>query len=176
MVNIIKNFQYDIVSKVFHWLTFLLLVAQFTLAWIMPEVHGFNPPTSLMLWHVAVGTSLLLVCLLRIIWLLFRPPVPYSYQPFMLYCLSKTTHFLLYLLLLIVPLTGLLNSSARNWSIKLVNIIPLPQIAHHGDLGWKIGESHIFLAYLILILIILHILGALYHQFFIKDNLIRRMM
>src|SRR5260370_13682856 len=53
--------RYDSVSRLLHWLTLALLIAQYALGWFMPDVHGTAPPAGLQIWHVGVATTLFAV-------------------------------------------------------------------------------------------------------------------
>lgn len=61
--------------KALHWLTALMVVAQFIVAWTMPAIHRDVKPVGLIQWHLVIGSSLLIVLVLRLVWrLTHRPP------------------------------------------------------------------------------------------------------
>jgi cytochrome b561 len=85
-------------------------------------------------------------------------------------------HIALYSLLLVVPLLGWMNASARNWLVKLGGILPLPQIATPDTLSASIGELHSASATILLILIGMHVLAVVIHEVAFRDRLLRRML
>lgn len=90
--------------------------------------------------------------------------------------MSKTTHGLLYILIMLVPLLGWLNANGRSWLVIVAGIWPLPDIAAPDSLGASIGEWHSACATALLLMIGIHVAAALVHQFIFKDGLIRRML
>jgi cytochrome b561 len=168
--------RYDSVSRLLHWLTLALLIAQYALGWFMPDVNGTAPPAGLQIWHVGVGTTLLAVVAARLVWALLRPSPAPVVQSNLLNLLASIVHKLLYVLLIAVPLLGWLNASGRNWVVQLGGLVNLPQISTHGSIGAAIGEWHSASTILLLVVIGLHVAAALFHQFRHKDNLLGRML
>jgi cytochrome b561 len=170
--------EYDRVAKGLHWLVVVLLVVQFGVAWTMPDVSRDTKPIGLIAWHLSIGVFILLVMLVRLGWRAISdvPPVPADLAP-PLRLLSRATHFLLYGILIVQPLLGWINASARGWAVKLFGVIPLPALAPSGSSwGRAMGDVHQIVAFVLLGAVGLHVLGALYHQFILKDALLRRML
>lgn len=121
--------SYSQVAKTFHWLVVALIVVQFAIAWTMPDVGRGARPIGLIGWHLTVGTTILAVVFLRFAWRLTHPaPSPPADLPAALAALSRATHYGLYALLIILPLMGWANASARDWPVKLFAFIPLPHL------------------------------------------------
>ena len=70
--------KYDPIARLLHWLVLVLLIVQFGIAWTMPEIGRDSKPEGLIAWHLSVGTLILLVIVLRIVWRLTHavPPSP----------------------------------------------------------------------------------------------------
>ncbi|MHB1668241.1 MAG: cytochrome b [Thiomonas sp.] len=169
------NTRYGAVARLFHWAVVLLLVGEYSLAWLMPDIHKGTQPAGLIAWHLAIGPLILSVMLLRLGWRsAVGTPEPHpgvAWQELA----SKLTHGLLYVLLLVLPLLGWINASTRGWSISLLGI-PLPALASQGStVGRDLGEWHSTLAYIVLGLIGLHVSAAFYHHWVRKDGLLARM-
>lgn len=169
---------YNAPAKVLHWLIVGLLVAQFAVAWTMPDVGRDTKPIGLIAWHLSIGTVILLVMLIRLGWRLVStvPPAPSDLAP-PLRMLSRATHFLLYAILIVLPVLGWINASSRDWPVKLFGLIPLPALVASGS-GWghEMGDVHQIVAWVLLGAVGLHVLGALYHQFVLRDGLLRRLL
>lgn len=171
--------NYDPVAKSLHWLTVLLVVAQFIVAWTMPAIHHGMKPVGLIQWHLVIGSSLLIVVVLRLLWrLTHRPPPPAAGLPGWQRQTAAITHWALYVLLLAVPITGWLAASARPWVVHAFGILPLPMILPAGaKIGFEIGDYHGgSLAWALFGVAVLHILAALYHRLALRDRVLSRML
>ncbi len=170
--------QYNNTARSLHWLILVLLVIQFAVAWTMPDIDRDSKPVGLIAWHLSIGVIILLVMLVRLGWRAVSevPPPPADLQP-ALRLLSRTTHFLLYAILIVLPLLGWINANARGWTVWFLGVIPLPTLAApESSWGAEMGDVHQIFAYLLLGVAGLHVLGALYHQFVLRDALLSRML
>ena len=154
--------RYDRVAQGFHWLILALLIAQFSLAWTMPDITKDTPDTGLVAWHLSVGSTILLVMLLRLAWrLTHTPPPPPRDIPVALQILSRLTHWLLYGILIVLPVLGWINASSRGYPVLLFGAIPLPQLVPTGDpFGHAMGGIHATVALVLLGVVALHVMGA----------------
>lgn len=170
--------RYSATARVFHWLIVVLVAAQFGLAWTMPEIGRGSRPEGLIGWHLSVGLVILLVAAVRLIWRVWhRPPAPPRDLAPVLQYVSRLVHALLYTLLLILPLMGWANASARGWSLKLFGVLPLPALVPTGSaLGRQMGDIHATTATVFLLAIGLHVGGAAYHALILRDRTLQRML
>ena len=170
--------RYNDLAKTLHWLILVLLIAQFAIAWTMPEVHRYTEPVGLIAWHLSVGALILLIMLIRLVWrVVTAVPPPPADLPAPLQLLSRATHFLLYMILIVLPVLGWINASSRGWQVWLLGFIPLPALVPSGSAwGHTMGGVHQNVALILLGVAGLHILGAVYHQFVLRDTLLLRML
>ena len=170
--------RYDLIARLLHWLVVLLVIAQFVIGWTMPGVHRGDLPAGEVNWHLWVGVLLLLVMAVRVVWrITHRPPPAPKSLPAGLRILSTAGHHTLYLLLVITPVLGWLNASARGWTVSLFNLISLPALTSTtSSLGHALGRLHSPLSWVLLAVIVLHILAALYHRLVRKDQILARMI
>ena len=155
-----------------------LVVAQFAVAWTMPEVERGTPPVGLIAWHLSIGTAILAVMLVRLVWRKTHPapPAP-SDLPRSLQLVSRITHYALYGVLIALPFGGWANASARGWPVTLFGAIPLPPLSPKGtEWGLAAGDIHMAAATVLLVVIGLHLAGSAYHLFVLKDQTVRRMI
>lgn len=154
---------YSLTQICLHWIVALLVLAQFLnndaigAAWRAirrgnPEVPG----GALVTLHVVTGIAILAFTLWRIALRLRNgtPPAP-AEEPRILQIVAAATHGLLYLLLLVLPLSGL-----AAW---VGGIAPA-------------GEAHEMLTNVLLVLVGLHAVGALYQRFILKTDVVTRML
>jgi cytochrome b561 len=168
--------RYDPFARLLHWLIVALLIAQYVVAWTMPGIHRGTQPVGLVAWHLELGTAIIAVMSVRIVWrLLRREPDVIEGTPFTRQA-AWFTHGLLYVLLIVQPVMGWVNASYRGWSVTLFGVIPLPRLSPVGSpLGHVMGDVHQLLAWGLLGLVGLHVAAALYHQFVLRDGVLQRM-
>src|SRR6202012_2688958 len=95
--------RYDGVARLLHWSIVVLITIQFVIGWTMPDVHKDTRPVGLIAWHLGVGSALITVMVLRVLWRLTHRPAPDDLPP-LLGLASRVTHLFLYICLLLVPL------------------------------------------------------------------------
>lgn len=155
-----------------------LLVVQFAVAWIMPNVRGDKGPELLVSIHMSFGLIILFVMALRFLWRMTHtvPPLPEGMRWWQRVA-SHMTHYLLYFLLIILPFTGWIWASAKGWQITIFGAIDLPHLVSVNiSLARSVGIVHSLLATAVPLLIGFHIAAALYHHFVLKDSIMTRMM
>jgi len=169
--------SYGSTAKIFHWLIFLLLAAQYAIGSIMPHIGKKTLDQSWVHWHLLVGAVILLVIVARFAWRLFHPVALADGLTGWELVLSRLTHLMLYALVLVMTVLGWAAANYRGWEIKLFGVIPLPPLAAKGT-PWahEAGDIHDILVYVLLGFIALHVLGALYHYFIKRDRVVQRML
>ena len=169
--------RYNRTAMLLHWLMALGLVGTFALGFYM-EGLSFSPAKlKLIAWHKWAGISLLLIVVLRLVWRVTHrtPELPPGMRP-MARLSAHAGHYLLYLLMFAIPLTGWLASSAQGVSVVWFGIWQLPDlIAKDQDLGTRLQDAHKVLNYVFLVVVVGHVAAALHHHFIQKDDLLRRM-
>lgn len=169
--------EYGALAKLLHWGIVALLAAQYAVGWIMPHISANTPNESWVSWHLSIGAAILCVIILRLLWRLSRPVPLLATEPRWQNRLAHATHLVLYLLVILNPLLGWAAASYRGWGVFLFGIIPLPALAARGT-PWAhtAGDVHIVLTYVLLGAVALHIGGALYHHFLLRDRVLLRML
>ncbi len=130
--------------------------------------------------HKGTGMVILVLSLARIGWRMTWtmpnwPATMGSLQRLM----AKLTHIALYALMLILPVTGWIMSSANSkYPISIWGLFEWPKlaVAKGSALAEVAHEGHEVLGYLMAGLVALHVAAALHHHFIIKDNVLRRML
>jgi cytochrome b561 len=169
---------YSGTAKMLHWLVVLLLIAQFIFAWTMPHIGRDTPVTTLISLHFTFGIAILAVAAVRLGWRMTHPAPPHTPDiPRWQIGLSHAVHWLLYLLLVVVPLLGWINASWRGMPVMMFGLELPPLVGARAE-GWRwTGDVHGLLSnYAMLGLVGLHVAGALYHQVVRRDGVLRRML
>jgi cytochrome b561 len=151
-----------------HWAIALLIFAAFYLG-ISTKGIPLVAKTAYLRWHMPLGITVLLLMLVRLFvrWRTPRPEAATAGNAF-LDKIGEWTHYLLYILAFLMPLTGLMLSASYN----LAPVVFGGQGSLPRDLSPML---HGLIDPLLALLILLHILAALYHQFIRRDNLLARM-
>ena len=158
--------------------TSLRLIAALGLGWYMTGLPFSPSRLKLYNWHKWLGVTLLTLSLLRLLWrVTHRPPAHPLSMTGTQRLLAHGGHGALYLLMVIIPLSGWLMSSAKGVPTVWFGVLPLPDLlARDKELGKQLTELHFALNISLLVLIAVHTAAALLHQFVLKDDILRRML
>jgi cytochrome b561 len=168
---------YKPASKLLHWGTAALLIVQYFVGWVMPDIKRGMSPGRMMSIHLSFGVAILAIALVRYLWRLANPVTPVSGLPGWQRASSELVHLLLYALLLCTTVTGWLFASARGWTVDFLGVLPLPALVGQGsELGHALGRLHGALSSILLAAIGVHVLAALVHAFVLRDGVMRRMV
>ncbi|RDU94999.1 cytochrome b [Trinickia dinghuensis] len=162
-----------------HWLIAALMVCGFSLGWVMTSIHGFTPAKlRYVSWHKWIGVTVFALATLRILWRATHraPPLPPG-MPAWQRAGANLVHVLLYVLMIAIPITGYLFSSASNVPVVYLGIVPLPRlIAPDKALKAVFETAHLVLNWSLAALVLAHVGAALKHQWIDRDGLLARMI
>jgi cytochrome b561 len=167
---------YTSTAKALHWFVFVLLVVQYTIAWTMPDIGPTTPLTTL---HFSVGALIFLAVAVRLIWRMSHAEPKFDGGvPRWQVASARIVHWLLYLVLLVLPILGWINASWRDMPVSFFGLFTLPKIVATRAAGWGwTGDVHSLLAtYGLLGLVALHVVAAIYHFFGLRDRVLQRML
>lgn len=164
-----------------HWLVAISILTMLCLGLYMTakQVWFLYP------YHKSVGLLLVPIIVIRVIWRLKQGwPVPISHYSSIEQRLAKMTHWLLLILIVLMPLTGMIYSGASGHGFGIFGLElfthqyteagqPIPYSESWRDFG---QTAHRYLGNCLIALIVLHIVGALKHHFIDKDSTLKRML
>ena len=169
--------QYGTTAKVFHWLLVTLLLVQYLIGWLMPDIHRGVKPGAAMTFHVSFGIVILALIVLRFAWRLTHPVAPESSLPPWQRLSSEAVHWLLYALVLATTVTGWLFASFRGWSMSFLYLAPLPMLASGNAAAGKTMDGlHQAMEWALLVIIGIHVAAAMAHLFIYRDRIMQRML
>jgi cytochrome b561 len=172
-----RHLHYGTPAKIFHWLIVALLVVQYPIGWLMPDLHRNMQPGAPMTFHVSFGLTILLLIVLRLAWRLTHPVAPESSLPAWQRLSSEMVHWMLYVMVLATTITGWLFASYRGWTVSYFYLFRLPMLASdNAAAGKAIDGLHQAAEWLLLGLIVFHIGAALAHIFIYRDRIMQRML
>ena len=122
--------------------------------------------------------TIFLFVLFRLVWRLsHRPPELPDSIPAWQRKVAEATHGLLYLLMVVIPITGWLMSSAKGFQTVYFGVLPLPDLlAKNAELGDLLQQVHKLLNYSMAALVVAHLGAALKHHFVDRDEVLARML
>jgi cytochrome b561 len=166
------------VAQLLHWLIVVLIVTQFILAKIAEDLPISPKKIEVYAWHKSVGLTVFGLAIIRLLWRWANPTpeLPTTLKPYER-VLARITHVGLYLLLFAQPLVGWMMTSARGFPVSWFGFFQLPDfVPKNRDLYDALKVTHGTLALALVAIVFLHIAAALKHHFFLKDDVLRRML
>lgn len=169
------NERYTRTAIVLHWVIALGVLVNIALAWTWDLTGDARPMIDK---HKAIGLTILGLVVLRLLWRVSHrpPPFPTSYAPWERN-LAHVVHWGLYFILFAMPITGYVMDSAFKDAaahpITWFGLFEIPRLGFIMDLPpdskkWvhdSFGAAHELIAKLVYLLVVLHVAGALKHQF-----------
>ncbi len=179
--------RYTRTAVVLHWLVAALILVNLALAlsvdqlndaWVRPVIDT----------HKSIGITVLGLALMRILWRLAHkpPPLPQGYTPWETRA-AQIAHGTLYAFMIAMPVSGWMHDSAwkdaATHPMRLFGVVPWERLgfilnmepAAKEAFHTLLGTIHASLGYTLLALLLLHIVGALKHQWLDKEPELQRM-
>lgn len=174
-----ENTRYSRTAMLLHWVIALLLIFNFALGERSEDLRQGPELFWVMQLHKSIGITVLLLSVWRLgLRLVTKRPAKAADGP-VLQLASSAVHWGFYAVMILVPLSGwvLVSTAKVQLPTLLFGSIPWPHLPNWGhDVHEAAEEVHEILAKLMLPLIALHVVGALRHQFLLKDALVERMV
>lgn len=166
--------KYDATTIVLHWLIALILVGNGVLALVIDAWPKDQRPPIVNL-HAVFGVLLLALTLWRIANRVAKPTPPLPPGPAWMEMASKAAQGLLYLLTLLLPISGMVMMQLRGRGVDF-GIFQIPvMLTENRDTARSVKEVHELMFWGAMAIAGLHALAALWHQFGLKDRLLERM-
>jgi len=190
--------RYTKTAIILHWLIAIFIALMFVLGWYMAELpkeapkqmaydlfdlgvytwqvaEEISPRTFYFNLHKSLGLTVLALIVLRILWrITHTPPAALSSYKAIEKKVATATHHSLYLLMLAVPVTGLTMAINSKYGVKWFGIDVIAGLDNKPVRDF-FECAHEFVGIVLLVLIGIHLLGALKHKFIDKDNTMSRM-
>ncbi|MGC0372200.1 MAG: hypothetical protein DGJ47_000907 [Rickettsiaceae bacterium] len=169
--------SYGAITKILHWVTAIIIISIISVGFYMTSMDNSKEKYEIYALHKSFGIIVLCIVLSRIAWRGMNIKVAaVPNLPKILTSLASIGHFLLYIFMLIMPISGMTMSLFSGRSISFFNLFSIPAFAVNKQLASFFHLIHNISAKLLVALIIGHILGALYHHFIRKDQVLKRML
>jgi cytochrome b561 len=182
------HLRYGTVAITLHWTIALLVIVNICLGLYFSSLHHSDPNKFFLTQtHKSIGLTVLLLSLARLVWRLINPvpPLPRGMNKPLRF-LAHATHVLLYFLIIAIPLSGwaMVSSSPLGLPTMYFGLFEWPHLPFLANMAMSekkmmvqnFATIHALLAWTTILLIPLHVAGALYHQFFRGDDVLKRML
>jgi len=173
--------QYGAIAKLFHWVTLGLMLVALPLGFVIQHVKDASKMGFYAL-HESAGLTILFVAIARLIWRRLSPPpsLPND-MPKMMRTASAAVHHSLYALLILQPILGFMATNAWGFPMRgataYLGFIEFPKFMEASESLAKIlSLFHTIGGWLLVVLIALHIGGALFHHAIRRDGTLMRMI
>lgn len=171
--------SYGWIAIVLHWIVALGVMGLFVLGvWMRDLDYGDALYQVLPHWHKSIGVLLVFTLVLRFAWrALNEKTAPLAHHAPWEKRVSKIVHYTLYALVFLMLPTGYFITTAEGQSLEVFSWFALPAtVTSIENLESIAGDMHEIIAYTIMGLVLLHVLGALKHHFIDKDETLLRML
>jgi cytochrome b561 len=170
--------RYTTTAMTLHWLMAALLIGLFGFGLYMVELPLSPRKLQLYSWHKWAGVTAFALVLARLAWrLTHRPPPLPATMTGLERLAAEAAHWVLYLLMIAVPLSGWLMSSAKGFQTVLFGVLPIPDLLDKDKaLGDLLLSVHVALNYTLAAVVVGHIAAALKHRLIDRDEVFARML
>ena len=173
--------RYGAIAIGLHWLMAVLLVALVGLGLYMVRLPdaGYNiVKIALILYHKELGILALVLATLRLGWRVAQQlPMLVGTMPVWEQVAARLAHLCLYTLMLALPLTGWVMSSAAGFPVSFLGLGNLPDLVGvDAALYRELAATHRWLAYALIALVAGHAGAALRHHFVLDDDTLLKML
>jgi len=173
-----ENQNYTSTAKALHWLMAALLYGLLALGFYMSDLPLSPNKLKFYSWHKWAGVTAFLLLAFRLLWrITHRPPALPDSMPKLMQFAAHAGHLALYGLMIAIPLSGWLMSSAKGFQTVYFGILPIPDLLDKNkELGNLLAIVHESLNFLFIAVLAGHIGAALKHHFIDKDDILTRML
>ena len=166
------------VAQAFHWLIAALIVVQGAIGLTMVELGMTPTKVKVFALHKSIGLTVLALVLLRLAWRLTQRAPREVPMPRWQLAAARTSHFLLYVLILALPFSGWLFNSAANFPLEWFGMFHVPSLTRGLDPVLKAFalRAHVVLFWVLVAVVVVHVFAALWHHFRQRDEVLLRML
>ena len=169
--------SYGGIAIALHWLTAILIVANLLLGLSMVAMPISPAKLQYYITHKSIGITVFLVTSLRLVWRQMRGAPAAVAMPAWQRRAAAAVQALMYVLLLMIPLSGWVYSSSTGVQVLYLASFPLPDlVGKDRDLAAVLKGVHVGLNSLLVALVVVHTAAALKHHLIDRDGVLARML
>ena len=164
--------EYGLLAKLFHWITFVILIAQIPFGFYLVGLEFSDRRIDLENIHILIGITVFYITLFRLVWKFFNssPTEGNSFFKGQIF-IAKANHFFLYLSIFTITISGILKKLYMGEKLNFL-FFRYGFNKDNFQLADLYYEVHIYANYLLIVLVALHILAVIVHHFIFKDKIL----
>lgn len=168
--------RYSMPARFFHWTLAGLLPVQIALGWYMLSIEDQPGSSWYFALHISLGLTAALLIASRIVWRLQQtPPALPPGLPGWQRQAARTSHGLLYGLMLLMPLTGYLGTAFSGEAVAWFGKALPGWLTKNETLKEQLFTAHSVIAWALVAVVVVHVLAAIKHLLVDKDSVFQRM-
>jgi len=164
--------KYGLLAKLFHWITFVILILQIPFGFYLVGLEFSDRRIDLENIHILIGITVFYITLFRLVWKFFNssPTEGNSFFKGQIF-IAKANHFFLYLSIFTITISGILKKLYMGEKLNFL-FFSYGFKKDNFQLADLYYEVHIYANYLLIVLVALHILAVIVHHFIFKDKIL----
>ena len=164
--------KYGLLAKLFHWITFIILILQIPFGFYLVGLEFSDRRIDLENIHILIGITVFYITLFRLVWKFFNssPTEGNSFFKGQIF-IAKANHFFLYLSIFTITISGILKKLYMGEKLNFL-FFRYGFNKDNFQLADLYYEIHIYANYLLIVLVALHILAVIVHHFIFKDRIL----
>jgi cytochrome b561 len=164
--------KYGLLAKLFHWITFIILILQIPFGFYLVGLEFSDRRIDLENIHILIGITVFYITLFRLVWKFFNssPTEGNSFFKGQIF-IAKANHFFLYLSIFTITISGILKKLYMGEKLNFL-FFSYGFKKDNFQLADLYYEVHIYANYLLIVLVVLHILAVIVHHFIFKDKIL----
>ena len=168
--------RYTLTAQALHWLTALLILAVVPVAWVVVSLPLGPERSWLFVIHRSLGVTIFAFVVVRLAWRAMNPAPPLSGGTSQaMELVGRVTHWLLYVLLLLMPVSGYLQSASGR-PVSYFGLFDLPALPENKSLDDVAKTLHLLGQWGVYALVVLHVFATAWHVAVRRDGLLNRML
>jgi cytochrome b561 len=171
--------RYTTTAIVFHWVVAILVLTMICLGFYMEGIpKGGTERAYFFNLHKSIGVTTALIVIARLLWRWKNPaPALPSSMPAWEIQASKISHALLYMCIIVMPLSGFSATQFTKYGVNYFNLFKIPPMGWEDKMIYDLLQGvHGVTATLLIALIVIHVLAALKHLLIDRDKVFQRML
>jgi cytochrome b561 len=164
--------KYGLLAKLFHWITFIILILQIPFGFYLVGLEFSDRRIDLENIHILIGITVFYITLFRLVWKFFNssPTEGNSFFKGQIF-IAKANHFFLYLSIFTITISGILKKLYMGEKLNFL-FFSYGFKKDNFQLADLYYEVHIYANYLLIVLVAVHILAVIVHHFIFKDKIL----
>lgn len=178
-INSSGTARYSKPAIVLHWIIAILVIVMIGLGLFMTDVPKGSPDRAFYFnLHKSIGVTTALLVIARLFWRARNPPPPFpASMPGWEVQASRISHALLYLCIIVMPLSGFAATQFTKYGVKYFGLFKIPPMGSENKVVYDLLQGvHGATASLLIALVVIHVLAAFKHLMIDRDKIFQRML